>query len=141
VTEGKGVISESPDPENAGPLTRKVLEYEWSMRQLVPSVKTPADWAPLAELVAEGEFTRVGTFLEVQDWRQYTEMLTQWATAIDSFETTLRRVSELANRVYYEIEERHYRGDNIGVVNSMTVFEFNDDGRIRRLDVYLQQPR
>ena len=43
--------------------------------------------------------------------------------------------------VYFEVEERHFRGDNVNVVNSMTVFEFNDDGKIRHLDVYLQQAR
>jgi hypothetical protein len=32
-------------------------------------------------------------------------------------------------------------GENVNVVNSLTVFEFDDDGKIRHLDVYLQQPR
>ena len=80
-------------------------------------------------------------FLEVQDWQQYTEMLTKWASATDSFETTVRRISELRDLVYYEVEERHFRGDDVHVVNSMTVFEFNEDGKIRHLDVYLQQAR
>jgi len=88
-----------------------------------------------------GGFERVGTFLEVQDWRQYTEMLTAWASSIDSFETTVCRISELPNLVYYEIEERHRRGDTVNVVNSLTAFAFGPDGRIRHLDVYLQQPR
>ena len=87
------------------------------------------------------EFERVGTFLEVQNWRQYTEMLTQWASATATFETTVRRVSELPGIVYYEVEERHFRGDDVNVVNSMTVFEFNEDGKICHLDVYLQQAR
>ncbi len=87
------------------------------------------------------DFERVGTFLEVQDWQQYTEMLTGWASATDSFETTVRRISEVDDLVYFEIEERHHRGGNTHVVNSLTVFAFDDDGRIRHLDVYLQQAR
>jgi hypothetical protein len=125
-----------------GPLTRVVLDDTQTMRELVPAVATPADWAPLAEYVAVDEFERIGTFLELQDWPQYTEMLTHWASAVDTFETTVRRVAELPDLVYYEIEERHFRGsDNVTVVNSMTVFAFGDDRRIRHLDVYLQQPR
>ena len=127
--------------ENAGPLTRAVLEYEQTIKRLVPTVEAPADWAQLAEFVAVDEFERVGTFLEVQDWQQYTQMLTQWASATDSFETTVRRVSELPGFVYFEVEERHFRGGIVNVVNSMTVFGFNDAGKIRHLDVYLQQQR
>jgi hypothetical protein len=124
-----------------GPLTRRVLEYDEEMRRLVPDAKDPADFAPLAEFVATGEFERVGTFLEVQDWQQYTEMLTKWASATDSFETTVRRITEAAGLVFYEIEERHHRGGNVHVVNSMTVFQFDETGKICHLDVYLQQPR
>jgi hypothetical protein len=124
-----------------GPLTRTILDYEGTIRRLVPTIKGPADWAPLAEFVAVDEFERVGTFLEVQTWEQYTDMLSQWASATDSFETTVRRVSELDGLVYFEIEERHFRGGHVHVVNSMTVFEFDEGGKIRHLDVYLQQPR
>jgi hypothetical protein len=124
-----------------GPLTRRVLEYDGALRRLVPNAKEPADFAPLSEFVATDDFERVGTFLEVQDWQQYTEMLTKWAAATDSFETSIRRVTELRDLVFYEIEERHTRGDTTHVVNSMTVFQFDDHGKIRHLDVYLQQPR
>jgi hypothetical protein len=127
-----------PGVENPGPLTRKVLEYEQTMKRLVQRPEAPAHWAPLTELVAVHQFERVGTFLEVQDWRQYTEMLTRWASATDFFETTVRRISELPCLVFYEIEERHVRGGTVNVVNSMTVFEFNEERKIRHLDVYLQ---
>jgi hypothetical protein len=123
-----------------GPLTAKVLEYDQTVKRLVSSSKAASDWAPLAKFVAVDEFERVGTFLEVQSWQQYTEMLSKWASATHSFESTVRRISELGDRVFFEIEERHFRG-NVNVVNSMTVFEFNEDGKIRHLDVYLQQAR
>lgn len=126
---------------DAGPLTGTILDYTQTIERLVPDVKFPSDWAPLAEFVAVDEFERVGTFMEVQDWQQYIEMLTQWASATTKFETTVRRVSELSGLVYFEIEERHFRGDTVNVVNSLTVFEFDDAGKIRHLDVYLQQER
>ncbi|MGO9855960.1 MAG: hypothetical protein ACLPYY_13065 [Acidimicrobiales bacterium] len=129
------------DLDEVGPLTRQVLAYEQAMRDLVPLVKSAADWRPLERFVAAERFVRVGTFLEVQDWAQYTEMLTAWANTIDSFETTVRRVAELEDRVYYEIEERHVRGSDVNIVNSMTVFTFDQDKMMRRLDVYLQRAR
>jgi len=130
----------SPDVDRAGPLTERVLSYERTMKELVPTIEAPSDWAPLEDFIAIGEFERIGVFLEVQTWAQYTEMLTQWASSIDSFETTVRRVSELTDLVYYEIEERHRRGDVVSVVNTLTVFAFDEDLTIRHLDVYLQQP-
>jgi len=125
---------------NTGPLTQKVMQYQETVRRLVPTVKTPQDWAPLASLIAVDSFERIGTFLEVQSWQQYTEMLTGWAQSVDSFETTVRRVSELDKLVYFEVEERHHIGDATHVVNSMTVFAFDADASICHLDVYLQQP-
>lgn len=121
-----------------GPLTRKVVQYQDTVRRLVPTIKTSKDWAPLASLIAIDRFERIGTFLEVQNWQQHTEMLTGWAHSVDSFETTVRRVSELPALVY-EVEERHFVGDNTHVVNSLTVFEFDTDAKICHLDVYLQQ--
>jgi len=54
------------------------------MTQLVPTINTPEDWAPLESLVAVDEFERVGTRREVQDWREYTGLLTHWsAPSID----------------------------------------------------------
>ena len=129
------------DLEHAGPLTQRVLDYTQSMQRLVPTIKDPADWAPVAQFAAVDEFERVGTFLEQHDWQQYTEMLTQWASAVDRFETTVRRVTESDRLVYFEVEERHLRGDDLNVVNSMTVFEFDDADKICHLDVYLQQAR
>lgn len=127
--------------EAPGSLTRRVLDYARTMERLVPTAKTAADWSPLAELVAVDEFERIGTSLELHDWRRYTEMLTRWASSIEKFETTVRRVSELHDLVYFEIEERHFRGGQVHVVNSMTVFGFDEAGRIRHLAVYLQQRR
>ena len=111
------------------------------MGDLVPTARTPQRWAPPAEFVAVDHFERIGTFLEVRDWQHYTEILSQWAGSIDTFETTVKRISELPVLVYFEIEERHVRNQRAHLVNSMTVFEFEADAKIRRLTVYLQLPR
>ena len=133
-------VAPGPRPADPGPLARKVLDYTRTMERLVPAVKGPKDWAPLAEFVAVDAFERVGTPFQVQDWQQYTELLTRWAAATDRFETTVRRISEVRDLVYFEIEERHFRGGDVHVVHSLTVFAFDEDGRIRHLDVYLQRP-
>jgi len=124
-----------------GPLTQRVLEYTDVMKRLVPVAHQPSDWEPLAGFVAVEHFSRVGTFLERQDWAQYTEMMCQWAGSIDTFDTEVRRVAEVDGLVYFEIEERHTRGQRTDAVNSLTVFEFDADARIRGLSVYLQQAR
>jgi hypothetical protein len=129
------------EAELPGPLTQSVLRYTEAMQQLVRTIATEADWAPLAVFVAVDDFERVGTFLEVHDWPHYVAMLTQWASSVDRFETTVRRVTESDRWVFFEIEERHFRGDDVNTVNSMTVFEFDDTDEIRHLDVYLQQSR
>jgi hypothetical protein len=51
--------------DHLGPLTQKVMQYQDTVRQLVPTAKTPEDWAPLASLIAIDRFERIGTFLEV----------------------------------------------------------------------------
>jgi hypothetical protein len=127
--------------ESADSLTQRVLEYDRALQRFVADVRDPIDWAPLTGFVAVHDFERVGTFLEVQNWNEYTEMLTRWGSSTESFETTVRRISEIGALVYYEIEERHSRGDNVYVINSMTVFEFDANNMIRRLNVYLQQAR
>jgi len=126
-------------------LAQRVLDFEATVKRLVKAAKDPgftaADWAPLAGFVATGEFERVGTWMEVMNWQQYTEFMTQWASSSMGFDTVLRRISELPGLVYLELEERHTRPGGVAVVNSLSVYEFNADGKIKHLDVYLQQPR
>jgi len=120
-------------------LTDTVLDFTRAMEGLVADGDAPEDWTALADFVAVDEFQRVGTFREVQDWQRYTSMLTQWASSVDKFEASVQRITEAANLVFFEIEERHHRNGAVHIVNSMTVFDFDDNGKIRRLNVYLQQ--
>ena len=47
----------------------------------------------------------------------------------------MHRISELPGLVCFEIEERHFSGQKVTVVNSMTVFEFDSHAKIRRLNL------
>jgi len=122
-------------------LSRRVLAYCLLMKRLVDEAKKPGfsvdSWAPLAELVAVDDFERVGNFKEIMDWRAYVDFLTQWAVASD-WECSFRRVTEIHDRVYLELEERSRTAGHTTVVNSVSVYEFDRAGRIRHLDIYLQ---
>ena len=122
-------------------LARKVLEYGLVMKRLVDEAKHPgftdASWAPLAELVAVDEFERVGNFLEVMRWPDYVTFLTKWAKS-STWECSFKRISEKQGVVFLELEERSKTGAHSSVVNSMSVYEFNDAGKLRHLDIYLQ---
>lgn len=127
-------------------LTRVVLLYESALRGIVSAAvesgSASIGWSPLEEFVDTAEFERVGTWMEVSDWAGYTAFLTQWARASAGFSTSIRRIGEMPALVYLEVEERHTRpGGTVDVVNSMSVYEFTDDNKIRRLAVYLQQSR
>ena len=123
------------------PLTQKVLEFAGTIERTVPTAKdaafTDAAWAPLASLVATDEFERVGIWRETMNWQEYVAFLTSFASA-KGFESTVRRITETPNFVFYEIEEHHIKDGKVNNVNSMNVFEFNDQAKIRRLDVYIQ---
>lgn len=122
-------------------LPRKVLEYSQMMKRLVDRAKQPGfsdqSWAPLADLVAVDEFERVGNFKEVMNWDDYVPFLTSFATSSD-WECSFKRVTESANLVFLELEERIKAGDYGSTVNSVSVYEFNSAGKICHLDIYLQ---
>ena len=127
--------------KDVGQLAAKVLEYERVFKRVAATGKRPgfskADWAPLAELVAVDEFERVGMWREVMGWQEYVEMLTVFTKAND-FESSGHRIAEAGGRVYFDREERHVKGDTAHTVNVLSIYEFNEQGRICHLDVYIQ---
>jgi hypothetical protein len=124
-----------------GPLTERVLEFTGTVERTVPLAKesgfTKSAWAPLEGLVATDEFERIGIWREVMNWPEYLDFMTTFASA-KGFETSVRRITEVPNFVFYEIEERHIKDGKVNVVNSMNVFEFNDAGKICHMDIYVQ---
>jgi hypothetical protein len=120
-----------------GPLSRIVLKYaEMVEARATAQGSAAADWAPLAELVAP-DFQRVGAYLEVMSWPDYVKFLTAWAGST-RFEATVFHLSEIGRAVFQEIEERHWRGDDFIRKNVIAVYRFDDQDRIRRLDIYEQ---
>ena len=121
--------------------SRKVLEFALLMKRLVDAAKRPgfseSSWAPLAEMVAVDEFERVGNFLEVMRWPDYVAFLTKWATSSE-WECSFKRITEKDRAVFLELEERSKVGEHRSVVNSVSVYEFNNAGKLRHLDIYLQ---
>jgi hypothetical protein len=121
--------------------SRSVLEYGLTTKRLVDKAKRPGfcvdSWGPLAALVATDEFERVGAFKEVMDWPAYIDFMTNWATSSE-WECSLRGVTETPERVFLELEERSRIGEFANVVNSLSVYEFTDAGKIRHIDLYLQ---
>ena len=124
-------------------LARKVLDYSLEMKRMVDAAKQPgftADaWATLADYVDTAKFIRVGNFKEVMTWADYVGFLTGWAMGSD-WEGSFKRVTEQGNLVLLELEERSEVAGHKSVVNSVSVYEFNDAGKIEHLDIYLQMP-
>jgi hypothetical protein len=122
-------------------LSATVLDYSTLMKRLVDEAKQPGftteSWAPLAELIDTENFVRVGNFKEVMNWGEYVSFLTNWAMASE-WESEFKRVTEVGNVVFLELEEHSRIGDFSNSVNSVSVYEFDAGGKITRIDVYLQ---
>ena len=124
-------------------LSRQVLEYCLVTKRLVDEAKRPGfsadSLAALAEFAAVDEFERVGNFKEVMTWAQYVAFLAGWMPSAD-WDCSFRRITEVSNLVFLELEEFAGAGDARRAVNSASIYEFDDAGKIRHLDVYLQMP-
>lgn len=126
-----------------GPLSRKVLEFSLIYKRITDAAKGskigPSDWAPLSELVAVDEFERVGAQMEVMDWQAYTEFVSGYANSA-TWEGSFRRITEVPGLVFLELSEGGGGHDGSGgyKVNTVTVYEFNDAGKLKHLDIYVQ---
>ena len=120
---------------------RTVLEYSIVVKRLVDEAKRPGftvdSWAPLGELVAVEKFERVGPFKDVMQWPDYVGFLTNWATSSE-WECSFKRITETEDLVFLELEERSTVNDYTSSVNSISVYDFDDTGKITHVDVYLQ---
>lgn len=122
-----------------GPLSRAVDAFVAAQgAALAKGIRTPEDWAPVAEFVDVASFKRVGAYLEELDWPAYTEFLTGWASGGTQFEFTEFHRSEVGGAVFQEIEERHTRGDQFIRKNVIAVYRFTPECKIRHLDIYEQ---
>ena len=128
---------------NYSGLSRKALEYTQTSKRLFEAAKQPGfsaeSMASLAALVATERFERVGNFKEVMAWDDYVGFLTAWAPTAE-WECSFKRVTEAPDLAILELEERTAAGEHRSVVNSVSVYEFDADGLIAHLDIYLQMP-
>jgi hypothetical protein len=123
--------------EEFGPLAQRVMRFGEMMETAAQATGEPIDWEAYEDLVATDEFKRVGAYMEVMNWEEYTRFISEWAGKT-RFEYTVLRVSEVRQLVFFEIEERHYKGEDFIRKNVMAVYEFDGDQRIRHLDIYEQ---
>jgi hypothetical protein len=138
------MANEMPSSAQYSGLTRKVLLWTERFMHIVDMIKlgtlTAADWARLEELVDLPNFQRVGVLLnpqvEVSDWPQYKAFILQYGGMV-SWEGTLRRITEVPGLVFQELQERNTRAGVTDVSNTVTIFRFNDAGKVVHLDVYV----
>ena len=138
------MANEMPNPENYTGLSRLVLQYSDNFSRIVEKLKqgslSETDWAPIEEFVDVDNFQRVGIFLtgqvEVSTWQQYKAIISQYG-AVTSWEGTLRRITEVPGLVFQELEERNTTGNVTDVANTVMIYQFNEAGKIIKLDVYV----
>lgn len=120
---------------------RTAMDYGLFQKVIMDRSKQAADYSPdewlgLRQFVSE-DFQRIGNFKEVMTFDDMVGFLQAWAPT-QHWEGSFKRVSEVDNTVFLELEERVEVGGEMHAVNSVTVYEFNEEGKIRHLDVYLQ---
>jgi len=130
------VAARVPD---AGTLSGKAWRYAQIVQELTVKAKQPgytrADWAEMEAMVDVDAFLRVGRFKEVMDWPQSLELMDQMVRIAD-FHAGLERVNEVDNMAFLELSERAEMNGQTMEMITMVVFEFNDAGKITRLDFY-----
>ena len=122
-----------------GKLTKIVYAFVAKQGEvLAAGISSPEDWEPVAEFIDRDVFKRIGAYLEVFDWPQYRDFLTSWAAGGTQFEFTEFRITEIADTVFQEIEERHRRGGEFIRKNVIAVYRFNSQNKLIHLDIYEQ---
>lgn len=138
------MANEMPKSSEFTGLTRKVIEYSEAFAEIVEKAKggtlSEADWQRIEQIVDPESFERVGIFLgaqaEVIDWAKYKYYVSQYAAGT-TWEGTLRHVTEEPGRVILELEERNASDGVTDVSNTVTIYEFNEAGKLHHLDVYI----
>lgn len=99
---------------------------------------TPADFDPIAELVAADKFYRIGIYKDEADWPLCLEKYVQFA-GTSLWSGKLRHINTVGNVVFQELEETITRPQGENVIYTMSVYEFDDNDKVTALRVYMQQ--
>ncbi len=127
----------------SGQLALNVMAYSETIERIVISAKDPqfdaeAGWAELEALINVEKFERVGNDRARMGWGGYRDLLNAWAGTTE-FWKEFHRISEVDGRVFLELTEHNTpKGGAESVVNSMSVYAFDDAGKLVHLDIYLQ---
>ena len=99
---------------------------------------TTEDFAPIVELLDPEKFTRIGIYKDAADWPLCLEKYLQFA-GTSLWSGKLRFINTVGNFVYQELEETITRAQGANIINTMSVYEFDDNDKVIALRVYLQQ--
>jgi hypothetical protein len=133
------IVTASSTAPEMGLLTKIALKWAQGIEERAAGNGVTANaWEELSDCIAVDEFKRVGAYLEEMNWQEYLKFMTEWAGGGTRFETTIFHITEIGNTVFQEIEERHYRGDEFIRKNVIAVYRFNEQNKIRHLDIYEQ---
>jgi hypothetical protein len=138
------MANEMPTSDGFQGLSKKVLQYSEHFSRIVEKLKrkqpTDADWATMEQLIDIENYRRSGVFAgptsETSTWQQYKSMIAQYGAMTD-WEGTLRRITEAAGIVFLELEERNTMHGVMDVSNTVTIYNFNQAGKLCNLDVYV----
>ena len=138
------MANEMPNADDFTGLSRKVLKYSEGFAKISERLQkgpvSDEDWAQFEQVVDVENFERQGVFLtaqaEICDWKKYKQIISSYAGGT-IWEGTLRHITEHQNRVILELEERNIRNGVTNVSNTVTIYEFNDKGQVRHLEVYV----
>jgi len=120
---------------------RRAIDYGLFQKGVMDRAKSAADYSPdewlgLKDFVSD-DFQRIGNFKEVMTFADMVGFLQAWSPT-QHWEGSFKRVSEVGDVVFLELEERVGNGAEQTAVNSVSVFQFDAAGKIRHLDIYLQ---
>jgi hypothetical protein len=139
-----------PNPNNfaeasgkaTGPYSRAMIEYTRTMYEGVKAAKKPGAgdevWEPLAKLVDTENFVRIGNFREKVNWQQYIGLLNQWGQATE-WDITITRVTEGDGYAIQEAFEFAKYPDREEGYNSVAVYDFDENMKLRELAIYLSK--
>jgi hypothetical protein len=136
---GMKIATATGTSDRIGPLAQRVYDFvETQKRILSAGVTRECDWDPLTPFIDVDNFLRVGAYLEELNWANYKKFLTGWIAGGTRFEFTEFQISEVGDKVFQEIEERHWRGDEFIRKNVVAIYRFNTEGKLVHLDIYEQ---
>ena len=121
---------------------RRAIDYGLFQKRIMDRARggapdySPKEWLGLKELVTD-DFRRVGTFKEEMTIDDMIGFLQAWSPT-QHWEGSFKRVSEYDNVVFLELEERVGEGAEQNAVNTVSVYHFDDAGKVQHLDVYIQ---